>query len=118
MGLRRSRDRLRIGARREDLGVAEAKVEAEVQGKRKPDCTKDHSMSIVSQHHRSVDPNPKTISASIACSAGPVAPNSPTVLTPPIPHWGPSVVRGGAPRSARHPLGFLCGPSKSYSDLG
>ena len=27
----------------------------------------------------------------------PVAADSPTVLTPPIPQWGPSVPRGGAP---------------------
>jgi len=29
--------------------------------------------------------------------------NSPTVLTPPVPQWGPSVARGRAPRSPRHP---------------
>jgi hypothetical protein len=35
------------------LGVAQVEVDSEGQGKRKPDCTKTHSMSIVSQHHRS-----------------------------------------------------------------
>ena len=33
----------------------------------------------------------------LAYSAGPVMANSPTVLTPPIPRWGPSVARGGRP---------------------
>lgn len=50
--------------------------------------------------------------------AGPVAANSPTVLTPPIPRWGPSVARGGAPRSLRHPPESPFTSAKLFSDWG
>ncbi len=44
-----------------------------------------------------VNRNPKISLVSVGYFAGPVAANSPAVLTPPIPQWGPCVVRGGAP---------------------
>ena len=42
-------------------------------------------------------PNPKIFCTFCSLLAGPVAANSPGVLTPPIPQWGPSVARAWAP---------------------
>ncbi len=44
-----------------------------------------------------INPNSKIFCAFRSLVAGPVAANSPGVLTPPIPQWGPSVARARAP---------------------
>ncbi len=62
--------------------------------------------------------NPKIETIWSLYFAGPVAANSPTVLTPPIPQWGPSAPRGGVPRSPRHPQDISLCRSKIFSDWG